>query len=351
VYLLIALVLLAPSTARTLECGDVLVEDAVLDRDLDCSAGDGLVIGADGITIDLGGHALAGSEAPGSAGIRNEGHNAVRIFDGLISGFEIGVVVSGVKHCLLTSLTIAGNAGEGILLTESSRNVVAENEVSFNVDPGEIRLVASHRNWVVRNSLHGGADTGPAIALESSDHNRVLGNFTIGHDDACILLRDSHRNRVRFNEVGDSNGSCILIDRSNHNRIADNRLFRSEASAIEVVRSDGNRVARNVAENGNGLRVFSSTRTLLWHNFISRASNDGIRVEGGSIRTRVLHNILRANEDDGIDVRDAGTVIADNRAFDNDDYGVEAVPGVIDGGGNRASGNGNPGQCLNVRCK
>jgi hypothetical protein len=27
------------------------------------------------------------------------------------------------------------------------------------------------------------------------------------------------------------------------------------------------------------------------------------------------------------------------------------VPGVTDGGGNKARGNGNPAQCLNVTCK
>jgi hypothetical protein len=35
----------------------------------------------------------------------------------------------------------------------------------------------------------------------------------------------------------------------------------------------------------------------------------------------------------------------------NADLGIEAVPGVIDGGGNKASGNGNPLQCSNVFCK
>jgi hypothetical protein len=35
----------------------------------------------------------------------------------------------------------------------------------------------------------------------------------------------------------------------------------------------------------------------------------------------------------------------------NGDLGIEAVPGVIDGGGNHAHGNGNPGQCTNISCK
>jgi hypothetical protein len=35
----------------------------------------------------------------------------------------------------------------------------------------------------------------------------------------------------------------------------------------------------------------------------------------------------------------------------NADLGIEAVPGVIDGGGNKAGGNRNPLQCSNVFCE
>ena len=55
--------------------------------------------------------------------------------------------------------------------------------------------------------------------------------------------------------------------------------------------------------------------------------------------------------DDGIDVDAPGTVVRSNTANDNGDLGIEAVDGVIDGGGNRASGNANPLQCFNVVCR
>jgi len=32
------------------------------------------------------------------------------------------------------------------------------------------------------------------------------------------------------------------------------------------------------------------------------------------------------------------------------DLGIEAVPGVTDGGGNHAAANGNPAQCVNLAC-
>ena len=44
------------------------------------------------------------------------------------------------------------------------------------------------------------------------------------------------------------------------------------------------------------------------------------------------------------------TTITHNVTYANGDLGIEAAEGVV-GGGNRAFGNGNPLQCLNVECK
>ena len=44
------------------------------------------------------------------------------------------------------------------------------------------------------------------------------------------------------------------------------------------------------------------------------------------------------------------TIITGNVAVHNADLGIEAIPGVVDGGGNHAAGNGNPAQCINVMC-
>jgi hypothetical protein len=39
-----------------------------------------------------------------------------------------------------------------------------------------------------------------------------------------------------------------------------------------------------------------------------------------------------------------------NRADNNIDFGIDAIAGVTDGGGNTASGNGGAQQCRNVVC-
>ena len=56
------------------------------------------------------------------------------------------------------------------------------------------------------------------------------------------------------------------------------------------------------------------------------------------------------NLQDGIDVVESDDTIARNSANENGDYGIRAVVGVTDDGGNTASGNGNAAQCTNVVC-
>jgi hypothetical protein len=54
------------------------------------------------------------------------------------------------------------------------------------------------------------------------------------------------------------------------------------------------------------------------------------------------------NGDDGIDIDGIGSGVAltRNHAWFNGDLGIEAVPGVTDGGGNWAKHNGDLAQCV-----
>jgi hypothetical protein len=62
-------------------------------------------------------------------------------------------------------------------------------------------------------------------------------------------------------------------------------------------------------------------------------------------------NIAIGPGDDGIDFDSAATTLTRNLLLRNGDLGIEAVPDIIDGGGNTAPRNGNPAQCLNVACR
>jgi len=120
-----------PALASQISCGAVLTKDTKLDRDLINCPGDGLVIGADHITVTLNGHSISGTGASGSAGVRNSGHDHVSIADGDfmgldIGGFEIGILLSGVRNNRVHSLFIEGSSF-GIALVNSNHNRVERN--------------------------------------------------------------------------------------------------------------------------------------------------------------------------------------------------------------------------------
>ena len=70
--------------------------------------------------------------------------------------------------------------------------------------------------------------------------------------------------------------------------------------------------------------------------------------DGPVQRSTVVGNTVIASGHDGIHVASPDTMIADNLTVRNAAYGIEAVPGVTDGGHNHAIGNGASPQCLNI---
>jgi len=122
-----------------------------------------------------------------------------------------------------------------------------------------------------------------------------------------------------------------------------------------IARTDQNGIALNAF---NAVGGPSSIGTVIRNNFIRAATADGIAIGtfegeaiGGIIKdTRLDGNLVIGSGHDGINITRASTTVTRNLAIHNDNLGIEAVPGVLDGGNNRAFANGNPLQCLNIAC-
>ena len=83
----------ATSGAVNLECGSVVTRDVRLTRDLVGCTEDGLIVGADGVDIDLNGHLISGTEPFDSgSGIDIDAYKNVSIRDGRITDFSRGVL-------------------------------------------------------------------------------------------------------------------------------------------------------------------------------------------------------------------------------------------------------------------
>jgi large repetitive protein len=373
------------ATASHVSCGDTITADTTLDSDLDCGdlsgASSALTIGAHRVTLDLNGHTIStGCESDCEATVvidDRAGYDGVRVLDGTIrpNGVAAGVALMNVDASALEGLTVAGfprpmfQPGVGILLSNSHRNELDSSTISGG-DPA-LLLSASDDNEISRSTLDGGiaVHLGDGIRLaDGSDHNRIV-NSLAGGDGRGIVISDSvgntvtrsrlagilggivgrgaHRNVISRNTLEETFLSGLVIDMASSD---ENVIERNEAQSELQVSGDRNRVERNDVSARIGISVPGGDANLVRKNKVSGGS-EGIAVGFAATNTLVQGNLATRAADDGIDVDAPGTIIRTNAAINNGDLGIEAVAGVIDGGGNRASGNGNALQCLNVVCK
>ncbi len=337
------------ASAPALTCGATLTTSTTLSADLVGCPATALVIGADGITVDLGGHTISGTNAAGSEGIASDGHTNVRIVGGRITDFRLnGVGIRGGSGNLVRGVTVrrigAGGAeGEpvsaGILISGSPRGRVIAADVSNDVkafqsdgvdvlnSPGTV----VERNRLVKNSWNG-------LALLGSPRSRVAHN----------ALDRNPNNGVEVNGASDS---TVVVA----NRARANAQFGVVVGSAKGVRVVGN----TAAKNHTGFLFFDLHDGLISANRARANGEDGLVLGGGQFGSkgnRLAGNVVSGNGGVGITiVKDnngpaTGNSLKGNTANRNGYHGIDAVAGTIDKGGNRASGNRTPPQCVGVVC-
>jgi nitrous oxidase accessory protein NosD len=230
------------------------------------------------------------------------------VIDNDLSSDDHAIVVMQSDHNLFEGNRPYSGVDRCFLMLESNENRIIGNRC--NSEDG-VTLGNSHRNLIAGNSL--GGDRWP-LSIRG-DFNRIEGNFIASaNDEPATVSLDGDYNQLTGNQVRGFDTNC---SRDN-----------DPIAGIHVLRGVGNRVAGNV---------------------VTEQCFDGILVESDARKTIVRQNVAAANGDDGIDVEDPTSLVVGNTALENGDYGIEAVPGAR-GGGNRALANGNPAQCLEIRC-
>lgn len=89
-------------------CGSTITASVTLTADMNCIAGDGIVIGRDGLVVNLNGFKILGTST--GSGISVSSHNTVTIENGVISGFDFGVNITGPAKGMHITNTRVENA-------------------------------------------------------------------------------------------------------------------------------------------------------------------------------------------------------------------------------------------------
>jgi hypothetical protein len=368
---------LAPAAqAGHVRCGDAITQDTTLDEDLVDCPGNGIVIAASGVTLDLNGHTIDGQGAGSGVsarGVRGDSpvFLSVTVEHGTIREFGQGIRFESAGG-RVTRTRLVGN-GTGLLAApaaaiEFDRNRVEHNTavgVDINGKFGE-GSSALHDN-VVRASPVG-------VALVFLDEIAVSGNRIERNSNAAMTLFKVFGGEVSHNTIaGNRDGLSGSFSRV---PVRDNTISGNSGTGVSFSWGElplfGNKISRNggdgvvagtgagfteVADNtiiGNGRNGVLVEGEYADHalpsgtitgNTVGQNDLDGISVRQNSRAVLVTDNKADRNGDDGIEVDLADATITGNHAWRNGDLGIEAVLGMS-GTGNSAKHNGNPAQCI-----
>ncbi len=355
--------------ASQVSCGERITADTTLQQDLVNCQNHGIVIAADGVTLDLNGHLVDGDGTPAADcdqrkepcdfGVFNDGHDGVTVMNGSVREFAVGVLFG----------TASGRARDNrVLGVSATRNQFAAIGIFSQV------------RGLVRNSSGNGSldrDGGIGLVLGDSHHVRIVGNSFRHNAHVGMETFESDRYLIKRNLFSRNHQEAILMG-GRDNQVRRNRLVRNGSGMSLGGR--GNVVAHNRIVGGHdGIRVEKGRDTLVADNlivdtrrwgitlgilepFIGGADNvvrgntvrrsgvDGIAVVKKERHSVLVRNVVTGSGDDGFDINSSTMTLTGNRAKRNADLGIEAVFGVIDGGGNVARNNGDPGQCMNIFC-
>jgi len=227
-------------------CGTTIVTDLTLDQDLAC-AGNGLVVGADNITIDLNGHTIAG---PGTAiGIRIALRTGVTVRGGTVRHFETGIMVANSSNVTVKENDLT-ETREGVFLNGTINSVVKENHAWLNqlrgvmIRPSATRI--STGNLVVENLLN---DNPIGILLFGQPDNTIRENTIAGSTIAGIQLigGGASGNLFHENRISTSLAAVQFGPGWTGNKFVENR-FTSNACALQGG-TTGNTFRSNVFSN------------------------------------------------------------------------------------------------------
>ncbi len=297
----------SPAEAAHLGCGSVVTTSTTLDSDIGPCPGDGLVVRASNITLDLGGRRVFGANGGGdNAGIRLAQVSGVTVTNGTVEGFDAGIVMVG---------------GSGNVVT---RTIVQNNVNDMQAPPCDlgdgIIMDSSDNNRIEYNMVRNNGPYGGITALRDADgnlisHNQVTGHNVVGRSGSgCGNVRQDEGIRIEGPGANDNQVVRNMVDRSLlagiglHGYVCRGsgaEPANSHTSILEnVVRStSGTSIAAgiNILEQGpiGEITCASSDNTIVG-NISTLNQADGIFVATTSMRNTINRNRVDQNGSDGI---------------------------------------------------
>jgi parallel beta-helix repeat protein len=172
-----------------------------LTADLGPCPGNGIVIGKNSITLNLGGHTIKGTATASGYGVTSAGHSAITITNGTIRDFYQGVFLNSTVGAKVNTLRLTGNT-TGLYGLGSTTSVISNNVIFSNTAEG-IRIQIGGKNTVSNNSLQSN-QTG--IWMQADTVTISANKISSSTGEGILILAPSNDNILTSNVVN-SNAS------------------------------------------------------------------------------------------------------------------------------------------------
>ncbi len=238
---------------QALACGDTISRNTTLRRNLLNCPGDGLIIGASGINLNVNGKRITGTGSGSAVGVAIENVTNVTIRNGTVRNFSTQIFIRESNGTRVRNMVLNGPENIGIQVQSSNHVDVRQTRIRNLRSLG--LLVISSDGFELRNSRISNVGTG----------SQTSGGLTCG------------------------GGNGISSFLSSGVRIMNNLFTRISRSGILHVASPDGNISGNTISNTS-----------------SRPCNDdfgAITITAGSGRTVVASNRILDNDDFGIGLR------------------------------------------------
>jgi parallel beta-helix repeat protein len=272
--------------AADVVCGQTINQNTTLTHDIGPCPNNGLVIGANNITLNLNGHrifGLAGDDDDGT-GVLLVGRSGVTVTGGTVQFFDVGIIIEGGNGNTVDNMDIRDNIGRATFFPPGT--------------PAPPPIP--------------GTRGGDGIAIESSRSNRIINNLVRNNGPfsgiGLYTLIDSDHPRTTS---GPSSGNYI-----DSNIVEDNVVGRASLGGTD---NDGIRVENNSSQN------------FILRNTVRRNGLDGIALFANTTFNNVQYNIVQGNGFFRTSVRRGSGIILFNGSNGNFVHG-NTVVGNADNG-------------------
>jgi parallel beta-helix repeat protein len=204
-----------PTTVAS--CGQVITKDVILLKDIECP-GVGMIVGTDGITINLNNHRL-------SLANNTDISNIPKVE-------EIGILVPGRKNITISGPGVIAGFDKAIEFAGGERGYILDLKLIDN-NIG-LSLKASDKITIYRSFIEGNTI---GIASQSSKDALIVSNYVSQNTNEGIVLMDSNNFIIGTNTLIENGNIGMFLDVSSfNNTISSNNILNH---AVDVSNADG----------------------------------------------------------------------------------------------------------------